>query len=182
MKEFLRFLKGNVIFCLLLWFITNLVDAFMLSPFYVHQIRFGYNLYGPLYFSGGVAISLVVSSVIFMSLRAVPFVGRVLSWITWAILTIPVYLFYLATGNMPSAQDLINLFYVRSDIAKATVLTFLSPSILLKVSVAIIVVVLFFVMAGKIFNLRKMTTRGGGITSITYCSRSTCYKRILQTS
>lgn len=140
-----KFLRDNFLFCFILCILTVISDFFVFSSFekakvYTAYMGFRWSVIAvPAAYLWGI----IAFSGLFTALRAIPFCGKFLQWFVWLLLTVPIRLYYLVTGILPSYTDILNLLYVKLETTFDTVLPVLTPEIIFKACLPCIITIIF---------------------------------------
>ena len=174
--EHKKSLRHEFCFCSLLCLLTLLCDCLFFASI-IHQKTLEFIALHGYFWGTFVAITSYIFAMLaftglFICLRALPLAGKGLMWLTWCLITIPIRLYYLVTGLMPSGLDVMNLFTVKLHTTLDTLSTFLNISNIFAASFPniVIIAVMYIIFRQKLSQSFKLSAFFIGLLIFTvYC-------------
>ena len=96
---------------------------------------------------------------LFMACRAIPICGKIIQYVIWCLLTIPVRLYFMVTNMLPSSQDIFNLLSVKLEITYGTIFSMLTTEIIFKACLPNIIVLIIVLLLGKFMPREEQPRR-----------------------
>lgn len=153
-----KYVKDNLIFCFILCLLTLLTDYIFFRSFFLDGFRDfyeTYKLWGVFVFSTVTIFIMLVFTGIFSALRAIPFIGKILMWLSWIIMTLPFRLFYSVVGQYPTSQDIFNLFNVKIDTTLDTLFATVNFHDILRATLPSIIIIIVINLFSRISHIKK---------------------------